>query len=433
MTTADPHATIDAIWRTEAPKIIGGLTRLVRDLATAEDLAHDALVAALEQWPSEGVPAKPGAWLMATAKHRAIDRIRRSATFARKLEVLGADIAMHAWTPDPEAAFDDTVQDDVLRLVFMACHPVLAPDARVALTLRVVGGLTTAEIARAYLVPEPTMAQRLVRAKKKIRDAGIPYRVPPAAELTERLGSVLAMSIYLVFNEGYAATLGDSLVRRGLCDEARRLARLLVELAPGGGRGPRDSAALLDLQASRLDARVDAQGEPVLLLAQDRTRWDAALIVAGLANLDAARRLADRPGVYTLQAAIAACHARAVTPAETDWAAIVMHYAALFALDPSPVVALNGAVAVGMAEGPAAALPIVDALAADPALRGYHYVPAVRADLLRRLGRHDEARAEFERAATLTANARERAQLLAEAARLPLSRTTHGPATRGPE
>lgn len=414
MTTADPHATIDAIWRTEAPKIIGGLTRLVRDLATAEDLAHDALVAALEQWPSEGVPAKPGAWLMATAKHRAIDRIRRSATFARKLEVLGADIAMHAWTPDPEAAFDDTVQDDVLRLVFMACHPVLAPDARVALTLRVVGGLTTAQIARAYLVPEPTMAQRLVRAKKRLARERPPFELPAAGARQARLASVLDV-IYLVFNEGYAATSGDSLVRRGLCDEARRLARLLVEVAPGEAEAL-GLAALLDLQASRLDARVDADGAPVLLLAQDRTRWDAALIVAGLANLDAARRLADRPGVSTLQAAIAACHARAVTPAETDWAAIVMHYAALFALDPSPVVALNGAVAVGMAEGPAAALPIVDALAADPALRGYHYVPAVRADLLRRLGRHDEARAEFERAAALTANARERAQLLAEAA-----------------
>ncbi|MCC6991593.1 MAG: RNA polymerase sigma factor [Acidobacteria bacterium] len=431
MTTADPHATIDAIWRTEAPKIIGGLTRLVRDLATAEDLAHDALVAALEQWPTEGVPAKPGAWLMATAKHRAIDRIRRSATFARKLEALGADLAMHAWTPDPDAALDDTVQDDVLRLVFMACHPVLAADARVALTLRFVGGLTTAEIARAYLVPEPTMAQRLVRAKKRLARERPPFELPSSRDRQARMASVLDV-VYLVFNEGYAATSGDSLVRRGLCDEARRLARLLVDLAPAEAE-VLGLSALLDLQASRLDARVDAQGEPVLLLAQDRTRWDAALVRAGLANLDAARRLSDRPGVYTLQAAIAACHARAVTAGETDWAAIVAHYTALFALDPSPVVALNGAVAVGMAEGPAAALPIVDALAADPALRGYHYVPAVRADLLRRLGRHDEAGAEFTRAAALTANARERAQLLAEAARLSLSRTTHGPAARGPE
>jgi RNA polymerase sigma-70 factor, ECF subfamily len=431
VTTADPHATIDAIWRVEAPKIIGGLTRLVRDLATAEDLAHDALVAALEQWPTEGVPAKPGAWLMATAKHRAIDRIRRSATFARKLEALGADIALHAWTPDPEAALDDTVQDDVLRLVFMACHPVLAADARVALTLRFVGGLTTAEIARAYLVPEPTMAQRLVRAKKRLARERPPFELPSALERQGRMASVLDV-IYLVFNEGYAATSGDSLVRRGLCDEARRLARLLVDLAPAEAEA-RGLAALLDLQASRFDARVDTHGAPVLLLAQDRTRWDAALIRAGLANLDVARRLADRPGVYTLQASIAACHARAVTAADTDWAAIVAHYTALFALDPSPVVALNGAVAVGMAEGPAAALPIVDALAADPALRGYHYVPAVRADLLRRLGRHDDAFAEFTRAAGLTANDRERAQLLAEAARLPLSRTTHGSATRGPE
>jgi RNA polymerase sigma-70 factor, ECF subfamily len=431
VTTADPHATIDAIWRAEAPKIIGGLTRLVRDLATAEDLAHDALVAALEQWPSEGVPAKPGAWLMATAKHRAIDRIRRSVTFARKLEALGADLAMQAWTPDPEAALDDTVQDDVLRLVFMACHPVLAPDARVALTLRFVGGLTTAEIARAYLVPEPTMAQRLVRAKKRLAHARPPFELPAKAERQARLVSVLDV-IYLVFNEGYAATSGESLVRRGLCDEARRLVRLLVELAPEEAEA-HGLAALIDLQASRLDARVDADGAPVLLLAQDRTRWDAALIRAGLASLDAARRLADRPGVYTLQASIAACHARAATAAATDWVAIVAHYTDLLALDPSPVVALNRAVAVGMAEGPAAALPMVDALAGDPALRGYHYVPAVRADLLRRLGRHDEAGAEFRRAAALTANERERALLLAEAARPPLSRTTHGSAARGPE
>lgn len=431
MTTADPHATIDAIWRAEAPKIIGGLTRLVRDLATAEDLAHDALVAALEQWPSEGVPAKPGAWLMATAKHRAIDRIRRSATFARKLEALGADLAMQAWTPDPDAALDDTVQDDVLRLVFMACHPLLAPDARVALTLRFVGGLTTAEIARAYLVPEPTMAQRLVRAKKRLAQARPPFELPAKAERQARMTSVLDV-IYLVFNEGYAATSGESLVRRGLCDEARRLARLLVDLAPEEAEA-RGLAALLDLQASRLDARVDADGAPVLLLAQDRTRWDGALIRAGLANLDAARRLADRPGVYTLQAAIAACHARAATAAATDWAAIVGHYTDLLALDPSPVVALNRAVAVGMADGPGAALPLVDALAVEPALRGYHYVPAVRADLLRRLGRHDEAGAEFMRAAALTANERERALLLAEAARPHLSRTTHGSAARGPE
>ncbi|MBL8135402.1 MAG: sigma-70 family RNA polymerase sigma factor [Acidobacteria bacterium] len=426
MTTADPHATIDAIWRTEAPKIIGGLTRLVRDLATAEDLAHDALVAALEQWPSEGVPAKPGAWLMATAKHRAIDRIRRSATFARKLEALGAEIATGAWTPRPDDVFDDMVQDDVLRLVFMACHPMLAADARVALTLRFVGGLTTAEIARAYLVPEATMAQRLVRAKKRLARERPPFELPAAPERQARMASVLDV-IYLVFNEGYAATSGGHVVRRGLCDEARRLARLLVEVAPAEAEA-HGLAALLDLQASRLDARVDADGAPVLLPAQDRTRWDAALIRAGLASLDAARHLTDRPGVYTLQAAIAACHARAATPADTDWAAIVIHYAALFALDPSPVVALNGAVAVGMAEGPAAALPIVDALAADPALRGYHYVPAVRADLLRRLGCAAEAAAEFTRAAALTANERERAQLLAEAARLAPPRATDGSA-----
>jgi RNA polymerase sigma-70 factor, ECF subfamily len=431
VTTADPHATIDAIWRTEAPKIIGGLTRLVRDLATAEDLAHDALVAALEQWPSEGVPAKPGAWLMATAKHRAIDRIRRSATFARKLEALGAEIATSAWTPTPDDVFDDMVQDDVLRLVFMACHPMLAADARVALTLRFVGGLTTAEIARAFLVPEATMAQRLVRAKKRLARERPPFELPAAPDRQARMASVLDV-IYLVFNEGYAATSGGHVVRRGLCDEARRLARLLVEVAPAESEA-HGLAALLGLQASRLDARVDADGAPVLLPAQDRTRWDAALIRAGLNSLDAARHLADRPGVYTLQASIAACHARAATAAATDWAAIVACYTDLLALDPSPVVALNRAVAVGMAEGPAAALPMVDALAVEPALRGYHYVPAVRADLLRRLGRHDEAGAEFRRAAALTANERERALLLAEAARPPLSRTTHGSAARGPE
>ena len=415
MTTTDTHATIDAIWRTEAPKIIGGLTRLVRDLATAEDLAHDALVAALEQWPSEGVPAKPGAWLMATAKHRAIDRIRRSATFARKLEALGAEVTTAAWTPDPDAAFDDTVQDDILRLVFMACHPVLSPEARVALTLRFVGGLTTAEIARAFLVPEATMAQRLVRAKKLLARERPPFELPSSEARQPRLTSVLEV-LYLVFNEGYAASSGDALVRRSLCDEARRLARLLVEVAPRDAEA-HGLAALMDLQASRLDARTDAAGDAVLLLDQDRTRWDAALIRAGLASLDAARRLASAVGFYTLQAAIAACHARATRASDTDWPAIVALYTALLALAPSPVVALNRAVAVGMAQGPAVALPLVDALADEPALRGYHYVPSVRADLLRKLGRHDDARAEFARAAALTTNVRERALLLTEASR----------------
>lgn len=413
MTPADPHATIDAIWRVEAPKIIGGLTRLVRDLATAEDLAHDALVAALEQWPSGGVPDRPGAWLMATAKHRAIDRIRRSANFKRKLEAFGADLAPAAWLPDPDAAFDDRVQDDVLRLIFMACHPVLPADARVALTLRLVGGLTTPEIARAFLVPESTMAQRLVRAKKKLGQERPPIDLPSGDARQARVASVLDV-LYLIFNEGYTASAGEDLVRRSLVDEARRLARLLLDVAPAEADA-HGLAALMDLQASRLDARVDGQGAPVLLLEQDRGRWDQALIRSGLASLDHAWRLRTAPGFFTLQAAIAACHARATTPGATDWAAIVGHYTALLRVAPSPVVALNRAMAVAMAEGPGAALPLVDALAADAALSGYHYVSAARADLLEKLGRHDEARAEFARAARLTANEREKAQLLAKA------------------
>lgn len=415
MSAADPHTTIDAIWRVEAPKIIGGLTRLVRDLATAEDLAHDALVAALEQWPTEGVPSRPGAWLMATAKHRAIDRIRRSVNLARKLEALGAELEGSAWLPAPDGWLDDQVHDDVLRLIFMACHPVLAPDARVALTLKVVGGLTTGEIARAFLVPEATMAQRIVRAKRLLARERPSVELPTGEARQARVASVLDV-IYLVFNEGYAATSGDALVRRSLCDEARRLARLLVEVAPREAEA-QGLAALLDLQASRLEARVDPRGEPVLLLDQDRSRWNHALIAEGLARLDAALRRSPRPGVYTLQAAIAACHARAAAASATDWHAIVGWYTALHAVSPSPVVALNRAVAVGMAEGPAAALPLVDALAEEPALAGYHYVPAVRADLLRKLGREDEARAEFARAAGLATNERERAALAAEASR----------------
>ena len=416
MTPADPHATIEAIWRVEAPKIVGGLARLVRDLATAEDLAHDALVAALEQWPSSGVPDRPGAWLMATAKHRAIDRIRRNATLARKLEAMGAELVPEAWTPDSDAAFDDHVHDDVLRLLFMACHPVLASDARVALTLRVVGGLTTDEIARAFLVPESTMAQRIVRAKKLLARERPPIELPTGEARQARVASVLDV-LYLVFNEGYSATSGDTLVRRSLCDEARRLARLLVDVAPGEAEA-HGLAALMDLQASRLDARVDEAGDPVLLLDQDRSRWRHELIRDGLSRLDEALRLSATPGVFTVQAAIAACHARAATAADTDWRDIVAWYTLLHTLSPSPVVALNRAVAVGMAEGAAAALPLVDALASDPVLKGYHYVPAARADLLRRLGRHVEARAEFQRAAALTANERERASLLAEAGRV---------------
>ena len=416
MTPADPHATIEAIWRVEAPKIVGGLARLVRDLATAEDLAHDALVAALEQWPSSGVPDRPGAWLMATAKHRAIDRIRRNATLARKLEAMGAELVPEAWTPDSDAAFDDHVHDDVLRLLFMACHPVLASDARVALTLRVVGGLTTDEIARAFLVPESTMAQRIVRAKKLLARERPPIELPTGEARQARVASVLDV-LYLVFNEGYSATSGDTLVRRSLCDEARRLARLLVDVAPGEAEA-HGLAALMDLQASRLDARVDEAGDPVLLLDQDRSRWRHELIRDGLSRLDEALRLSATPGVFTVQAAIAACHARAATAADTDWRDIVAWYTLLHTLSPSPVVALNRAVAVGMAEGAAAALPLVDALASDPVLKGYHYVPAARAALLRRLGPHVEARAEFQRAAALTANERERASLLAEAGRV---------------
>jgi RNA polymerase sigma factor (sigma-70 family) len=416
VTPADPHATIEAIWRVEAPKIVGGLARLVRDLATAEDLAHDALVAALEQWPSSGVPDRPGAWLMATAKHRAIDRIRRNATLARKLEAMGAELVPEAWTPDSDAAFDDHVHDDVLRLLFMACHPVLASDARVALTLRVVGGLTTDEIARAFLVPESTMAQRIVRAKKLLARERPPIELPTGEARQARVASVLDV-LYLVFNEGYSATSGDTLVRRSLCDEARRLARLLVDVAPGEAEA-HGLAALMDLQASRLDARVDEAGDPVLLLDQDRSRWRHELIRDGLSRLDEALRLSATPGVFTVQAAIAACHARAATAADTDWRDIVAWYTLLHTLSPSPVVALNRAVAVGMADGAAAALPLVDALASHPVLKGYHYVPAARADLLRRLGRHDEARAEFQRAAALTANERERASLLAEAGRV---------------
>lgn len=410
MSAADPHITIEAIWRLEAPKIIGALTRLVRDLATAEDLAHDALVAALEQWPTEGVPSKPGAWLMATAKHRAIDRIRRNATFARKLAALGAELDGVAWMPAPDDALDDHVQDDVLRLIFMACHPVLASEARVALTLKVVGGLTTGEIARAFLVPEATMAQRLVRAKRLLARERPPVDLPTGEARQARVASVLDV-LYLIFNEGYAATSGEALVRRSLCDEARRLARLVATVAPGEIEAL-GLSALLDLQASRLDARVDAQGNPVLLLDQDRSRWNHALIHEGLTRLDDALRRSAYPGVYTLQAAIAACHARAAAPADTDWHAIVGWYTALYAVSPSPVVALNHAVAVGMAEGPAVALALVDALADEPTLAGYHYVPAVRADLLRKLGRDDDARVEFARAASLTTNERERAALL---------------------
>ena len=418
MEHAAVHRSIDAVWRAESPKVIAALLRMVRDLDLAEELAQDALVTALERWPSGGVPDNPGAWLMAAAKNRAIDHLRRQQLQARKHAQIADELeGLHDELHEArQAAFDDDIGDDLLRLVFVACHPLLSMEARVALTLRLLCGLSTDEIARAFLVPESTMAQRIVRAKKRLASERPSIELPTGEARQARVASVLDV-LYLVFNEGYAATSGDALVRRNLCDEARRLARLLVDVAPLEAEA-HGLAALMDLQASRLDARIDAAGNPVLLLDQDRGRWRHDLIRDGLARLDEALRLAPRPGVFTTQAAIAACHGRAATAADTDWRAIVAWYSVLHALSPSPVVALNRAVAVSMADGPAAALPLVEALADEPVLKGYHYVPAVRADLLRKLGREDEARAEFARAAALTANERERAALMAEASRV---------------
>ena len=405
---------VEAVWRIEAPRLIAGLARIVGDLALAEDLAQDALVAALEQWPGEGVPRNPGAWLMTIGKRRAVDLIRRDQTYARKLELIGADL--DADEPEPDA-----IEDDLLRLVFTACHPVLAPQARVALTLRLLGGLSTADIGRAYLVPEPTIAQRIVRAKRLLAQKQVPFEVPAGAQLAERLASVLEV-VYLIFNEGYSATAGDDWMRPALCEEALRLARVLSGLMPAE---PEVHAltALLEIQSSRVAARTGAKGGVVLLADQDRGRWNQLLIRRGfsaLAKADAmAKARRQAPGPYALQAAIAASHARALSAAETDWTTIAGLYDALIKLQPTPVVALNRAVAVAMARGPAAGLALVDELAADHALKDYHLLPAVRADLLTRLGRYDEARDELERAAPLAQNGAERALLLERAAALP--------------
>jgi len=415
VTGAETHRAIDAVWRIESPKLIAGLTRIVRDVGLAEDLAQDALVAALEQWPESGVPERPGAWLMATAKHRAIDRLRRDERLERKREELGREtLAQQEMAMSERNPSADDVGDDLLRLMFIACHPILAPEARVALTLRLLASLTTEEIARAFLVPVPTIAQRIVRAKRTLTEARVPFEVPAGAELDARLSSVLQV-IYLVFNEGYSATAGDDLIRAGLCDDALRLGRILAGLAP---KEPEvhGLVALMEIQASRSRARVGPSGEMVLLLDQDRGRWDQLLIRRGLAALERAEKIGGALGPYALQAAIAACHARARTAAETDWARIVALYDALAELTPSPVVELNRAVAVGMAFGPAAGLALVDALTSEPSLRTYHFLPSVRGDLLVKLGRSDEARAEFERAAALTQNARERELLLRRAA-----------------
>ncbi|MBL8624712.1 MAG: RNA polymerase sigma factor [Myxococcales bacterium] len=406
-------AAIDAVWRIEGARVIASVARVVKDLGLAEELAHDALVAALERWPIDGIPANPGAWLTATARNRGLDRLRQAAMVGRKQDALIHELD-RAPAVEPTAALDDEVGDDLLRLVFTCCHPVLPADARVALTLRMVGGLTTPEIARAFLVPEPTMAQRIVRAKRALADAGVPFEVPRGEALAARLASVLEV-IYLVFNEGYAATAGDAWVRPALCEDALRLGRIVAELTPDEPE-VHGLVALMELQASRLRARVGADGAPVLLLDQNRGQWDFVLIGRGLAALARAEALGQAPGPYQLQAALAACHARAGTAAATDWHRIVALYDALLALTPSPVVALNRAVAVAMADGPAAGLALVDALIADGALPRYHLVPSVRGDLLARLGRNDEARRELERAAGLTENRRERALLLARAA-----------------
>ena len=413
--TSEAHAAIEAVWRIESARLIAGLARVVRDVGIAEDLAQDALVAALEQWPKSGVPDNPGAWLMTTAKRRAIDLLRRGKMLERKHQELGHDLEGRQETaPDLDAAIDDDIGDDLLRLIFTACHPVLSTEARVALTLRLLGGLTTPEIARAFLVPETTVAQRIVRAKRTLAEARVPFEVPRGPDRAARLSSVLEV-IYLVFNEGYSATAGDDWVRPALCEDALRLGRILAELEPGEPE-VHGLVALMEIQASRLRARVGPSGEPILLLDQDRALWDGLLIRRGLAALDRAEALSGALGPYALQAAIAACHARAPTPEETDWTRIAALYDALAQLAPSPVVELNRAVAYAMTFGPAEGLAIVDALVPDPALASYHLLPAVRGDLLAKLGRTAEARAEFERAASLTRNSRERALLLARAA-----------------
>jgi len=416
VTATETHRAIDAVWRIEAPRLIAGLARIVRDVGIAEDLAQDALVAALEQWPESGVPRNPGAWLMATAKHRAIDHWRRNKLRERKYEEVGRELEdrQEMAAADLEAAIDDDVGDDLLRLIFTACHPVLSTEARVALTLRLLGGLTTNEIARAFLVSEPTIAQRVVRAKRTLANERVPFEVPGGTERAARLSSVLEV-VYLVFNEGYSATAGDDWMRPALCEDALRLGRILAELISAEPE-VHGLVALMEIQASRTAARTDPSGRPVLLLDQDRARWDQLLIRRGLAALDRAERIGGAQGPYALQAAIAACHVRARTPDETDWKRIAALYAALAAVSPSPVVELNRAVAVAMAFGPAAGLEIVDTLTSEPSLKTYHLLPSVRGDLLAKLARSDEARVEFERAAALTRNTRERELLLERAA-----------------
>jgi RNA polymerase sigma factor (sigma-70 family) len=416
VTVADIHREIDAVWRIESAKLIAGLARIVRDVGIAEELAQDALVAALEQWPKSGVPDNPGAWLMQTAKHRGIDRVRRNVLAERKHEELG--YAIESDQEDAVAAFEDAIDDDIgddlLRLVFVACHPILSTEARTALTLRLLGGLTTDEIARAFLVAEPTIAQRIVRAKRTLSDAGVPFEVPRGEERAARLSSVLEV-IYLVFNEGYSATAGDDWMRPQLCEDALRLGRILAELMPAEPE-VHGLVALMEIQASRSRARTKPNGEPILLMDQDRSRWDRLLIRRGLAALERAERLGGTQGPYALQAAIAACHARAQNAEDTDWQRIAALYFALAELTPSPIVELNRAVAIAMAFGPAAGLALVDTLTGERALENYHLLPSVRGDLLTKLGRFDEARAEFERAAAMTRNERERALLLDRAA-----------------
>jgi RNA polymerase sigma factor (sigma-70 family) len=413
VTPADTHRTIDAVWRIESPRIIAGIARIVRDLGLAEELAQDALVAALEQWPASGIPDNPGAWLTAAAKHRAIDHLRRNKRLERKHEELRYQHEGHPKVPDYDSAIDDEFGDDLLRLVFTACHPVLSSEARVALTLRLLGGLTTAEIARAYLVPEATVAQRIVRAKRTLSENQVPFEVPRGEELASRLSSVLEV-IYLIFNEGFTATAGSDWTRPALCDDALRLGRILAELVP---KDPEvhGIVALMEIQVSRSRARVSASGEPIMILDQKRALWDQLLIRRGLAALERAQKLGGPPGPYALQAAIAACHARALVPEATDWQRIAALYAELAQLLPSPIVELNRAVAVAMAFGPQAGLALVEQLASEPTLQSYHLLPSVRGDLLTKLGRFDEARAEFERAASLANNARERQLLLQRA------------------
>ena len=412
VTSTPTHRAIDAVWRIESARIIAGLTRMVRDVGLAEELAQDALVAALDQWPKSGIPDNPGAWLMATAKHRAIDAFRRNKVLERKHAELGRELQAQQETavPNFEAALDDDIGDDLLRLVFISCHPILSTEGRVALTLRLLGGLTTDEIARAFLVAEPTVAQRIVRAKRTLTEAHVPFEVPHGPDLAARLSSVLEV-IYLIFNEGYSATAGEDWMRPALCEDALRLGRILAELVPNEPEA-HALVALMEIQASRSAARVGPSGQPILLLEQDRARWDQLLIRRGFAALQLAEDLGGALGPYALQAAIAACHARARTAAETDWQRIAVLYEALARLTPSPIVELNRAVALAMAFGPAAGLELIDKISAEPSLKTYHLLPSVRGDLLFKLGRVAEAQAEFERAASLTRNARERALLL---------------------